>query len=184
MTIKLPQNFVDKCNNVANNANEKKPRLQTCTCCGVEKPIDEFYTQSITGLPTGQCKVCINVKRGVIRHKAKHGKFLSKERQRSMEEPNYTLQDWRDAMVHFGGECCYCGVKEGRSKKTKFDREHLVPISKGGKTIRNNIACACPKCNRSRGNKNLIAWYREQPFWTQEREDRIMSWIYQEEDDE
>lgn len=89
----------------------------------------------------------------------------------------YTLDDWRDVMLHFGGECCYCGVKEGRAKASKFDREHLIPISKGGKTVRNNIAGACRKCNRGKGGRDLFEWYREQPFWTVEREDKIVTWM-------
>ena len=179
-TIKLPKAFVDKCNSASRHAKERKEKLQTCTCCGQEKPIDAFYTQSITGLPTGQCKVCINVKRSVVRHKAKHGKFLSKERQRALEEPNYTLDDWRDAVIHFAGECPICGRKEGRSKKSKFDRDHLVPISKGGKTVRNNVVPCCAACNRSRGNKEIFEWFRQQPTWTQEREDKIRAWMLQE----
>lgn len=181
MTVKLPKDFVDRCNSVANNTREKRVATKVCSCCGKTKPLDEFYKQSYTELPTDQCKVCINVKRSVVRHKAKHGKFLSKERQRSMEEPNYSLQDWADAMIHFGGECPICGVKEGRGKKSKFDRDHIVPISKGGKTIRSNIMPCCSACNRGRGNKEIISWFRQRPTWTQEREDLILAWMYQEE---
>lgn len=182
MTIKLPKDFVDKCNRAASNshAKEAKPKMQTCSCCGIEKPLDEFYKQSITGLPTGQCKTCINVKRSVVRHKAKHGKFISKERQRSMDEPNYSLDDWRDAMIHFGGQCPICGKVEGRAKKAKFDRDHIVPLSKGGKTVRSNIMPCCPTCNRGRGNKEMFEWFRQQPTWTREREMKIREWMYQE----
>ena len=58
---------------------------------------------------------------------------LSKEKSGSMiTHVEYTLQDWRDAMLHFGGECPICGCKEGRSKDSKFDRDHIIPLSKGG----------------------------------------------------
>ncbi len=150
---------------------------QVCSCCGKELPLTEFYTQAYTGLPTKQCKTCINVKRSVVRNKAKHGKFVSKEKQRSMEAVDYELKDWKDAMLHFGGHCCYCGVPEGRSKSSKFDREHFVPLSRGGSTVRSNIGPACRRCNRGRGNKPLFEWYRSQETWSAEREAKIVEWI-------
>ena len=150
-----------------------------CSTCGKEKPITEFYMQSYTGKLSDQCKTCINVKRSVVRNKAKHGKFISKEKVRAMEMPDYTLNDWKDAMVHFGGECPICGVKEGRGKKSKFDRDHIVPISKGGKTVRGNVMPCCSKCNRGRGNKDILTWFKGQPTWTEERERLIVAWVEQ-----
>ena len=152
---------------------------KVCSCCKQEKSVTEFYKQSYTDKLTDQCKTCINVKRSVQRNKQKHGKFISKERMRAMEEPDYLLKDWKDAMVHFGGECPFCGTKEGRGKKEKFDRDHVVPISKGGKTERRNVIPCCPKCNRGRGNKEVFEWFRKQTFWTQAREDKLRAWIEQ-----
>lgn len=155
----------------------KGPTTQVCSCCGREKPLSEFYAQSYTGLPAKQCKTCTRVKKQVQRTKAKHGKFISKERARSCgEEPTLTLQDWKDAMVWFEGACAFCGKPEGRAKKDKCDRDHLVAISKGGKTERRNIIPACTTCNRGRGNSDWLEWFRKQPFWTAERERRIALW--------
>lgn len=157
-----------------------KPKLFTCICCGAEKPESEYYRQSYTGIRENQCKVCVNVKKSVNRHKAKHGKFISKEKHRNMIDTiDYTLRDWKDVMLHFGGECAFCGKTEGRSKKDKHDRDHVIAISKGGKTVRENIICACSKCNRGRGNRDWDSWFRRQDTWTQEREDRIKAWVEQ-----
>lgn len=148
-----------------------------CTCCGVAKERQEFGTQSYTGQRTNQCKDCINIKRGVKRHGKDHSKFVSKEKCRAFETPDYTISDWRDAMLHFGGKCCYCGKLQGRAKKDKFDREHFVPVSRGGKTNRHNIGPSCRACNRGRGNKKLFDWYRKQPFWDVHREERVFTWL-------
>lgn len=156
-----------------------KPPMFVCSCCGEAKPLKDYYTQSYTGQPTGQCKQCINIKRGVQRHKAKHGKFISKERVRGMEEPDFTLQDWKDSMLHFKGGCAFCSKPEGRAKADKMDRDHIVALARGGKTVRNNIAPACKKCNRGRGAREWRAWFREQDFWDPEREARIQNWIDQ-----
>ena len=156
------------------------PKVYVCTCCGEAKPETEYYRQSYTDKRSNECKVCTNVKRSVQRHKAKHGKFVSKEKIRGMvDNIEYTLSDWRDAMLHFGGECPICGIKEGRARKSKFDRDHIVAISQGGKTVRNNVMPCCPKCNRGRGNRSIFEWFKKQPTWTQAREDKIRQWIEQ-----
>lgn len=155
------------------------PNIYKCTCCGELKTECDYYTESYTGKRTNQCKVCINVKRAVERHKAKHGKFVSKEKIRGMENPDYVLADWRDAMIHFGGTCAFCNKPEGRAAKDKMDRDHLIAISKGGKTIRNNIIPACRKCNRGRGNKAWKEWFMEQDFYSEKQAARIQTWAEQ-----
>lgn len=150
---------------------------KTCSCCGQELPVSSFYTEAYTGKPAGQCKECTLIKRRAGRQAAKTGKFVSKEKARTFEDVNYTNDDWRAALLHFRGTCCYCGRPEGRAKDTRFDREHFVPVSRGGKTVRSNIGPACRKCNRGRGNRPLFEWYLEQPFFDSERAQRIIKWI-------
>jgi len=79
------------------------------------------------------------------------------------------LEDW--------GGCAYCG----RSKPTTLD--HVVPKAKGGATIKQNLIAACGACNLEKSSQSWFEWYRAQDFWTQEREDRILSWVNQPEPD-
>lgn len=151
-------------------------KLYECTCCKAQKIESDFYRESYTGRRTNQCKECINIKKRVQRGKSKHGKFVSKEKIRGFETPDYSLEDWRAAMLHFRGACSFCGKPEGRAKKDKLDRDHLVAISRGGKTIRNNVVPACTKCNRGRGNKNWEEWFPYQEFYTKERAIKIITW--------
>lgn len=155
------------------------PKLYECSCCHELKPESEYYKQAYTGLRSNQCMTCVKVKKSVVRHKAKHGKFISKERIRGMEEPNFSLEDWKDSMVHFKGCCAFCGKPEGRAKADKMDRDHLVALARGGKTVRNNIVPACRKCNRGRGSKDWREWFRAQPFWSAAQEKRIQGWVDQ-----
>lgn len=152
------------------------PKLYECTCCHSLKPINEFYQESYTDQRTKQCKECINLKKKIQRSKSKHGKFVSKEKIRNMEESQYTFQDWKEAMLHFRGACAFCGKSEGRARKEKLERDHLVAISRGGKTVRNNIVPACAKCNRGRGNRLWQEWFIEQPFYSVEREAKLIEW--------
>lgn len=154
------------------------PPVYTCSCCGQNKPATEFYTQSITGLPTKQCKECINIKRACQRDKRRVSKFAAKERQRAMgEEVVYTVEDWKATMLFFGGRCAYCGMQQGRAKDAKLDKDHVIAFSKGGKTERHNIIPACRKCNRGRGNRDWKEWYREQEFYSVDNEKKIDEWI-------
>ena len=154
------------------------PPKYKCTCCGEEKPLSEFYTQSVTGLPTKQCKSCINIKRGCQRDRRRVSKFAAKERQREMDVTvEYTVEDWQATMLHFKGACAYCGKPQGRAKSERLDKDHVIAYSMGGKTERHNIIPACRKCNRGRGNQEWQTWFKKQEFYDKGREKAIEDWV-------
>ncbi len=49
-----------------------------------------------------------------------------------------------------GGKCQYCGKK---FPKSEFTIDHVTPRSFGGKSVWDNVVCACPKCNRRKGGR-------------------------------
>jgi ATP adenylyltransferase len=49
------------------------------------------------------------------------------------------------------GRCSLCGVT---SKEAMLDIDHIIPRSKGGKTVYENLQVLCAKCNRSKSNKD------------------------------
>jgi 5-methylcytosine-specific restriction endonuclease McrA len=69
-------------------------------------------------------------------------------------------------------ECFYCGRKV---KWEEFTIDHVVPRSKGGKSIRNNYVCCCTDCNSIKGDmpieqfnkyiNNLHIVMRNDPKW-------------------
>jgi len=48
--------------------------------------------------------------------------------------------------------CQYCG-RHFDTKDLTID--HVVPLSRGGRTTWTNVVCACVECNRRKGNKTL-----------------------------
>jgi len=46
-----------------------------------------------------------------------------------------------------GGSCCLCGVQ----LRPDFHADHVLPFSKGGKTITRNGQALCPGCNLKKG---------------------------------
>ena len=51
-----------------------------------------------------------------------------------------------------GNRCQYCGKKFSSSE---LSLDHVVPISRGGKSTWENVVCACLPCNVRKGNKLL-----------------------------
>ena len=49
-----------------------------------------------------------------------------------------------------GGKCQYCGKE---FPKSEFTIDHVTPRSFGGKSVWDNVVCACPKCNRRKGGR-------------------------------
>jgi len=48
------------------------------------------------------------------------------------------------------GTCAKCG---GRFKKDEMEADHIIPWSKGGKTVRENCQMLCKDCNREKSDK-------------------------------
>lgn len=48
--------------------------------------------------------------------------------------------------------CQYCG------SRGRLECDHVIPVSKGGKTKPQNLVTACFSCNRSKGSKLLSEW--------------------------
>lgn len=152
--------------------------IRQCTVCGEEKYITDFPKngkdkEGNTRHRT-DCKECYNITRKLTKKKAVT-KFLNNTKHRTGEEKTYDLHDWKDAMVHFRGCCAYCGIKQTR--KVKLTRDHVIPVTLGGLTVRTNIIPACSKCNSSKSNFDVVDWFRRQKFFSPERLELIKQWI-------
>lgn len=62
-------------------------------------------------------------------------------------EFDLTKQDWEEILSTFNHRCAYCGKSE------KLEMDHVIPISKGGATTKENIVPACRSCNSKKGDK-------------------------------
>ena len=54
-----------------------------------------------------------------------------------------------------GARCCrYCGAK------SNLTIDHVVPLSKGGKWVWENLVTACGRCNGKKGSRSLkqLGW--------------------------
>jgi len=55
--------------------------------------------------------------------------------------------------------CIYCGARPGDRRgghmltRSDFSVDHIIPLSRGGKSVWGNTACACRRCNQRKGNR-------------------------------
>ena len=63
-------------------------------------------------------------------------------------------ENWHDVRrkvaMWQGGRCCYCMCL---LKSSGVTMEHIVPVSKGGRDQKHNLAASCPECNFERGTE-------------------------------
>lgn len=52
-----------------------------------------------------------------------------------------------------GYRCLYCGRHRAELRGRDFlTRDHVIPLSRGGENVWNNVATACSPCNNRKGN--------------------------------
>lgn len=49
--------------------------------------------------------------------------------------------------------CCEYCCSPARYSPEVFEIEHILPLAAGGKTVLDNLALACPACNRYKGSR-------------------------------
>lgn len=99
---------------------------------------------------------------------------LNYQKRRSLEKhlpATLTLKQWTTAMNHFNNCCAYCGKEE------KLTQDHFVPLSKSGEYSESNIIPACQSCNSSKGVSPFSVWYPGKPFYTKNKEDKILKYL-------
>lgn len=149
-----------------------------CVFCGETKRLLRDFPKNgrnADGTPAyrSDCKTCYNVRRNANKNKKHHSDFIGGQKRRG-DTPNFTHQEWKETLIFFGGECAYCGATPRRNQR--LTRDHLVAVSRGGTTAQDNIVPACGSCNSSKGADDFRDWFMKQPFFSQERLNRIFKW--------
>lgn len=74
---------------------------------------------------------------------------VQKNRARDLRNSSW----WRKKTAK--GECYYCGSK---FKPSELTMDHKIPVSRGGKSDRNNLVPACKHCNNRKKNMIPLEW--------------------------
>ena len=65
-------------------------------------------------------------------------------------------KEWQFCVKYFNNGCAYCGINPGIGG---LALEHVISISKAGRTTANNVVPACTRCNSVKGTKTLQEYY-------------------------
>ena len=63
----------------------------------------------------------------------------------------------RDANNMALGICAYCFKPFGETAKSKRTVDHVIPRTKGGRTVPENVVIACLSCNSKKGNRSTFS---------------------------
>lgn len=77
---------------------------------------------------------------------------IKKERKKALELKK--SQWWRQKIGP--GICHHCNQK---FEKSKLTMDHVIPISRGGKSSKNNVVVSCLECNQNKGHMFSVEKY-------------------------
>lgn len=114
---------------------------------------------TIASVHMGLCQKCTNeYMRGLYaRSKPFREKRKQYREQRQRGVDRVPLEGQEILLEDFDNKCAYCG---GPTETW----DHIVPVSRGGKTTPGNVVPACLSCNSSKSNKDVFEWLDQRGF--------------------
>ena len=99
----------------------------------------------------------------------------NKRRQREEEQGRgITVEQWKEMMEFFEWKCAYSGTPLNKDNRTI---DHIIPLKIGGLNEPWNCVPMYANYNFSKQGKDMMVWYREQEFFSEERLNKIYEWI-------
>ena len=79
-------------------------------------------------------------------------KQIKEERQKARE---LRKSRWWLNKISQNCKCYYCNID---LQKTEVTMDHVVPVSKGGKSTKNNVVPCCKDCNNQKKHLGPVEW--------------------------
>ena len=106
--------------------------------------------------------------------------FNSRQKRRAKEKSQdmyITKEQWIECMKFFGFRCAYSGEYiGGKDNQSIRSLDHIESISKGGANEIWNLVPMCKPYNSSKHDRDMLEWYAEQSYFSQERLAKIYEW--------
>ena len=100
---------------------------------------------------------------------------LVRRRQREENQGNgITKEQWYEMMGFFEWKCAYSGKNLDDKTRTI---DHIVPLNKNGKHEIWNLVPMHKNYNSSKHINDMLEWYQQQEFYSEERLNKIYEWI-------
>lgn len=102
----------------------------------------------------GETRSVVETENGpVVAHNAKHARWL---RMRLAGDNMATREECKRMIEESGYRCAYCGIS-----LPDMTIDHVVPLSRGGEHVLQNMVCACSDCNSEKGDRTPTEWLGE-----------------------
>ena len=82
-----------------------------------------------------------------------------------------TAEEWVGCLEYFEYKDAYTGLP-----MDVVSKDHIIPLNQGGGYTKQNIVPCENSINKSKNSSDMETWYRKQPFFTEERLNRINHW--------
>lgn len=129
------------------------------TVCNADIALSEFKNPRFTFLyisPAGQSrrKFRVQISESVLRNIQTEISARLCKTEYSKAQRGAMTNDLREAIKRRGNyTCCICGNSVLNEPNLLLEVDHIIPISKGGKTEASNLQTLCWRCNRAKSNK-------------------------------
>ena len=85
---------------------------------------------------------------------------VSRQNSRALQagnESGLTAEQWESKVADYEGRCAYCG------RRRTIILEHVIPVSRGGGTVFDNVLPSCRSCNTSKSDSDPVEWLAANP---------------------
>lgn len=117
---------------------------------------------------------CLSIRKEWFRnnpHKTAYYRHKRRSLLRNLEA-SLTIEQWKLCLEYFDNRDAYTGLP-----MKVLTQDHIIPVSRGGGYTVNNIIPCDKHINSSKNNKEMEDWYREQLFFSEERLNKIYTYI-------
>lgn len=135
-----------KCKKAVEYKNYYKPRLtvrEHTKCLNCKGPIPET-TKLNAKHCSRKCKLRL--------HRKNHNRNRDHLRRSNVGYVPFSHDEWLSLLRRNNYACAYC------DRKTRLERDHVIPLSRGGRHAIANVLPCCRKCNMSKKDKLLSEW--------------------------
>ena len=105
--------------------------------------------------------------------------FNGQQRRRTKEEKQgsgITKDQWLEMMNYFDWKCAYSDEYIGGKQNYQRTIDHIVPLNSGGDNMVWNLVPMTRSLNSSKQDKDMLEWYKEQDFYSEDRLEKIYKW--------
>lgn len=135
----------------------------------INKKYREWYKQN-----NEYCKEYARQYRKTAQGQIVNFNHSAKRRMQKQNQGNGITKDqWLEMMDFFNWKCAYSDKKLNKNNRTI---DHIIPLNSGGKNEIWNTVPMYNTYNFSKHDKDMLQWYKEQTFFSEERLHKIYEW--------